>query len=37
MNARVREIEQGSDGFIYVLEDERNGSGGRLLRLRPAA
>lgn len=37
LNARIREIEQGSDGFIYVLEDERNGSGGRLLRLRPAA
>ena len=35
MNARIREVEQGSDGFLYILEDERNGSGGRLLRLRP--
>jgi glucose/arabinose dehydrogenase len=36
MGARVREVEQGPDGAIYVLEDERNGSGGRLLRLTPA-
>jgi glucose/arabinose dehydrogenase len=36
MNARIREVEQGPDGAIYVLEDERNGSGGRLLRLAPA-
>jgi glucose/arabinose dehydrogenase len=36
MNARIREVEQGADGAIYVLEDERNGSGGRLLRLTPA-
>jgi glucose/arabinose dehydrogenase len=36
MNARIREVEQGPDGAIYVLEDERNGSGGRLLRLTPA-
>ncbi|HZG09645.1 MAG TPA: PQQ-dependent sugar dehydrogenase [Allosphingosinicella sp.] len=35
MGARVREVEQGPDGAIYVLEDERNGSGGRLLRLTP--
>jgi glucose/arabinose dehydrogenase len=35
MGARVREVEQGPDGAIYVLEDERGGSGGRLLRLAP--
>jgi aldose sugar dehydrogenase len=32
MGARIREVEQGPDGAIYVLED---GSGGRLLRLTP--
>ncbi|HEX9931392.1 MAG TPA: PQQ-dependent sugar dehydrogenase [Allosphingosinicella sp.] len=36
MAARIREVEEGADGAIYVLEDERNGSGGRLLRLTPA-
>jgi glucose/arabinose dehydrogenase len=36
MGQRIREIEQGPDGAIYVLEDERQGSGGRLLRLTPA-
>lgn len=36
MNARIREVEQAPDGAIYLLEDERNGSGGRLLRLTPA-
>jgi glucose/arabinose dehydrogenase len=36
MGQRIREIEQGPDGAIYVLEDERGGSGGRLLRLAPA-
>jgi glucose/arabinose dehydrogenase len=35
MNARIREVEQGPDGAIYVLEDQRGGSGGRLLRLSP--
>jgi glucose/arabinose dehydrogenase len=33
MGARIREVEQGPDGAIYLLED---GSGGRLLRLAPA-
>ena len=33
MGQRIREVEQGPDGSIYLLEDERNGSGGRLLRL----
>ena len=32
MGARIREVEQGPDGAIYVLED---GAGGRLLRLTP--
>jgi glucose/arabinose dehydrogenase len=36
MAARIREVEEGPDGSIYVLEDERGGSGGRLLRLTPA-
>jgi glucose/arabinose dehydrogenase len=33
MGQRIREVEEGPDGSIYVLEDERGGSGGRLLRL----
>jgi aldose sugar dehydrogenase len=33
MGKRIREVEQGPDGAIWVLEDERNGSGGRLLKL----
>jgi glucose/arabinose dehydrogenase len=36
MNARIREVEQGPDGALYVLEDEREASQGRLLRLEPA-
>jgi len=35
MAQRIREVDQGPDGAIYVLEDERQGSGGRLLRLTP--
>ncbi|MCD7097765.1 PQQ-dependent sugar dehydrogenase [Stenotrophomonas sp. MMGLT7] len=34
MGQRIREIEQGPDGAIWLLED---GSDGRLLRLTPAA
>ena len=34
MQARIREVEQGPDGDVWVLEDERDGRGGRLLRLR---
>jgi glucose/arabinose dehydrogenase len=34
MGARIREVEQGPDGAIYVLEDA-NGSEGRLIRLTP--
>jgi glucose/arabinose dehydrogenase len=32
MGTRIREVEQGPDGALYVLED---GEGGRLLRLTP--
>jgi glucose/arabinose dehydrogenase len=35
MRQRIREIEQGPDGALWLLEDERNGSGGRLLKLTP--
>lgn len=35
MGQRIREVEQGPDGSVYLLEDEREGSGGRLLRLTP--
>ncbi len=34
MGRRIREVEQGPDGALYVLED---GAGGRLLRLVPKA
>lgn len=33
LGARIREVEQGPDGAIWVLED---GPSGRLLRLSPA-
>jgi glucose/arabinose dehydrogenase len=33
MDRRIREIEQGPDGALWLLEDERNGTGGRLLKL----
>ena len=36
MGQRIREVEQGPDGAVYLLEDERRGEGGRLLRLTPA-
>ena len=35
MGARIREIEQGPDGAIWVLEDDDDGSEGRLLKLTP--
>lgn len=34
MGARIRAVQQGPDGAVYLLED---GRGGRLLRLTPAA
>jgi glucose/arabinose dehydrogenase len=36
MGARIRAVDQGPRGEIYLLEDGRGGSGGRLLRLEPA-
>jgi len=33
MGARIREVEQGPDGAIWVLEDGGDGSQGRLLKL----
>ena len=36
MGARIREVEQAPDGSIYLLEDSREGRGGRLLHLTPA-
>jgi glucose/arabinose dehydrogenase len=37
MGARIREVEQGPDGAVWLLEDEDNedGSQGRLLKLTP--
>lgn len=35
MGARIREVEQGPDGAIWVLEDQRAGSEGRLLKITP--
>lgn len=36
MEARIREVEQGPDGALWLLEDGRDGSQGRLLKLTPA-
>lgn len=36
MGERIREVEQGPDGAIYLLEDQADGSGGRLLKLTPS-
>ncbi len=36
MGARIRSVAQGPDGALWVLEDERRESQGRLLRLTPA-
>jgi glucose/arabinose dehydrogenase len=33
MGERIREVEQGPDGAIWLLEDQRGDAGGRLLRL----
>ncbi len=35
MGARIRSLVEGPDGAIWVLEDERGASEGRLLRLTP--
>lgn len=34
---RVREVEQGPDGHLWLLEDSRDGRGGKLLKLVPKA
>ncbi|EPX58217.1 PQQ-dependent oxidoreductase, gdhB family [Cystobacter fuscus DSM 2262] len=36
MNSRIREVEEGPDGSIWLLQDGQSGSQGKLLRLRPA-
>ena len=36
MAARIREVEQGPDGAIWLLEDQKDGSQGRLLKLTPS-
>ena len=36
MGQRIREVEQGPDGALWLLEDEDEGSGGRLLKLTPS-
>jgi glucose/arabinose dehydrogenase len=33
---RLREVEQGPDGTVFILEDEKDGAGGQLLHLVPA-
>jgi glucose/arabinose dehydrogenase len=35
MGKRIREEEQGPDGAIWLLEDDRKSSNGRLLKLTP--
>lgn len=35
MGARIRSVAQGPDGALWVLEDERGASQGRLLKLTP--
>ncbi len=37
MDNRIREVEQGPDGYLWLLEDSRDGSGGKLLKLVPNA
>ena len=36
MGARIREVEQGPDGALWLLEDGKDGSQGRMLKLTPA-
>jgi len=35
MGECIREEDQGPDGAIWIIEDEEDGSGGRLLKLTP--
>ena len=36
MGARIRDVDQGPDGALWLLEDGADGSQGRLLKLTPA-
>src|SRR5690606_5265497 len=36
MGARIREVEQGPDGAVWLLQDGGRGSDGNLLKLTPA-
>ena len=36
MGARIRSVAQGPDGAVWVLEDDRKDSQGRLLKLTPS-
>ncbi|NDK38501.1 PQQ-dependent sugar dehydrogenase [Pseudoxanthomonas gei] len=36
MGERIREVEQGPDGNLWLLQDQKDGSGGKLLKLSPA-
>ena len=35
MKARIRAVDEGPDGSVFLLEDGEDGSQGRLLRLEP--
>jgi glucose/arabinose dehydrogenase len=35
MDERLREVEQGPDGNLWLLEDGKGNAGGRLLKLSP--
>ena len=37
MGERIREVQQGPDGAVWLLEDGERGSQGRLLKLTPKA
>jgi glucose/arabinose dehydrogenase len=37
MGRRIREVEQGPDGALWLLEDGQGQDAGRLLKLTPAA
>jgi glucose/arabinose dehydrogenase len=36
MGARIRGVTQGPDGVLWVLEDDRGDSQGRMLKLTPS-
>ena len=37
MGERIREVEQGPDGNLWLLQDSEDGAGGKLLKLTPRA